>query len=245
MNESVLLTRPAAQSERFAQRLFERFGADLAVVIAPLQRIAACPPLPAVPRGASLLFTSENGVRAFTGLGGVAAGRVAWCVGARTGAAARAAGFDVRTGPGDAAGLVGAMASAGVAGPVLHLRGAQVTGDPAAALRAQGIPAHDAVVYEQVAQPLPEAGRACLAGAAPVIAPVFSVRSAQLLVPWLATARPPVWLAAISTAVAAALPVQDTGRVRVAAAPDAEAILAEIAMLLEDGSFLEGRTGEG
>lgn len=243
MATSVLLTRPETQSRRFAQALVTRFGAQVAPVIAPLQRIVPRPPLPPVPTGSQIVFTSENGVAAFVALGGHAAGRLAWCVGRRTAEATGAAGFAVRTGPGDAAGLIAAILAAGGDAPLVHLHGAHLSADVAAALRAAGRSAVGHVVYDQVACTMAAAGVERLAGTAPVVVPVFSARSGALVAPYLAAASAPVAIAAISPAVAAALRVQGVAATQVAARADAAAMVDAVGTILEAGSFLERRIG--
>ncbi|MBL9060851.1 MAG: uroporphyrinogen-III synthase, partial [Mangrovicoccus sp.] len=71
---TVLLTRPAAQSRRFAAQVAGRLGPGVRVVIAPLMRIEPLAPLPALARGEVPVFTSESGVEAFAALGGHCAG---------------------------------------------------------------------------------------------------------------------------------------------------------------------------
>ena len=246
MGVSVLLTRPETQSRRFAEALQAAHAGKVAPILAPLQRIEPAPPLPDLPRGAVAVFTSENGVAAFAAMGGTGAGRRAWCVGTRTAAAARAAGFDVRTGPGDARGLAAAILahdesgengdgdSENGAGPFVHLHGAHVSGDVAGTLVAAGRAACAHAIYAQVACPMPAAGRRVLDGGAPVIVPVFSARSAALLAPYLAQARAPLALAAISPAVATGLGVQSGATIRVADRPDAAAMVDAVGAFLEE-----------
>jgi uroporphyrinogen-III synthase len=218
----VLLTRPLEPARRFADAL--RAGGAGRIAIAPLMRIApvadALPPLPG-----GLLLTSQAAVEAYRALGGPA-GLPAWAVGPRTGAAARAAGLDLRGVAPDAAALAGMVPPD--AGPLTHLRGEVQRGELVARLRARGIAADEAVLYGQRAQPLPAEGRALLAEGGPVLAPVFSPRSAALLaraVPEAAWPR----LRVVAISAAAARPMARAAP-RIAAAPDGaamrEAVLA-------------------
>ena len=215
----VLITRPEAAARRFAAQI-EALG--LRHVIAPLLRIAPLPHDTAAVRDAKgLVFTSENGVR-FAGPGN---GRPAWCVGPRTAEAARAAGYDVTEGPGDAAGLIPLIGDLGPGW--LHPHGAHV----AARLPVPGI-----VVYDQQALPLPPGGAALLRGAAPVILPLFSPRSARLAAGAAQNARAPLWIVPISPAAEAAWAGAWTGgplRSEVADRPDAEGIVRAIRRLLD------------
>ncbi|TFL16587.1 uroporphyrinogen-III synthase [Jannaschia formosa] len=225
----VLLTRPAEASAPMATRL-RALGAS--VVEAPLMRITFAEALPDLAPG--LIFTSRNGVAAYRALGGPG-GRPVWCVGPRTGEAAEAAGLDLRGVAPDAEALAWAVPEG--APPLLHLRGAAQRGDLAAALRARGLAARDAVVYAQEALPLGPAARAVLERGA--VVPLYSPRSAALL----AQACPDAaWerlrLLSLSPAVAAALPVAS----EIAEAPDGAAMWALLLRVL-DLSAVEGQDG--
>lgn len=233
---TVLLTRSRFQSRRFADLMRDRLGADLPVLIAPVLDIVADPRAAAAAlQGAGgVIFTSENGVAACAGAD-VPPGLPAYCVGARTADAARAAGFVPRPDPpGDLDRLIARITAETWPrdrGPLVHLHGAHVTGDAAAALAAQGIAARAAVVYDQRALPLSDAALRLLAGRAPVVVPVFSPRSARLLAPALAAATAPLRIAAISPRAAAALGVQGARCVQVADSPDAAAMVDTVAAL--------------
>ncbi|NHF73728.1 uroporphyrinogen-III synthase [Paracoccus xiamenensis] len=179
-----LLTRPLAQSESFAAGLP---GVDC--LIAPILRIEALPFDAALAEGApGLIFTSANAVP-FAGPGN---GRQALVVGPQTAVAARAAGFTVEEGPGDAEGMMPLLSGRG---DWLHLHGRH---------RARALPTQGIAVYDQVAQPLSQPARAALAGARPVILPLFSPRSAALLSDAVAGAQAPIATVAISTRADAA-----------------------------------------
>uniref|UniRef100_UPI0038B2B9DE uroporphyrinogen-III synthase n=1 Tax=Mangrovicoccus ximenensis TaxID=1911570 RepID=UPI0038B2B9DE len=107
----------------------------------------------------------------------------------------------------------------------MHLRGAHVSAPLAAPLRAAGLAVGEAVTYDQVpCPPVPEAAE-LLASPGPVLLPLFSARSARLLAPHLEGSRAELIVAAISPAVAAALPVQSAARLDVARRPDSGAVL--------------------
>ncbi|WP_112873833.1 uroporphyrinogen-III synthase [Paracoccus endophyticus] len=209
----LLITRPEAAAGRLARDLA---GLGLPTIIAPLMRIDPVPHnAAALDRAAGLVFTSENGV-AFAGTGG---GRPAICVGPRTALAAEAAGFEARTGPGDAAGLMPMLQDLGPGW--LHVRGAHVAADLGLA---------SVVVYDQTALPLTAVAAQALAGDAPVILPLFSPRSARLAAAAVAGARAPLWLAPISIAADAAFDGPAARRV-VAATPDAPGVVAAVEAL--------------
>jgi len=134
---AILLTRPRRQARRFAESLRERLGERVEILISPLIEIEFIPDPAPIPVGAGLIFTSENGVLAFA-RGKEGKGRMAWCVGPRTGEVAKAAGFDVHIGGGDAERLAEAIIAAGPAGPLIHYRGRHAPRRPAATSRVKG-----------------------------------------------------------------------------------------------------------
>ena len=141
-------------------------------------------------------------------------------------AAAREAGFAAIEGPGDAAGLTPMLT--GLDNGWLHLRGTRV----AAELPVPGI-----VVYDQQALTLSAEAVAVLAGAAPVVLPLFSPRSAALAAT-AAVGTAPLWIVPISAAAGAAWDRARPGHAPrlagrlTAARPDAAAIRDAVARLV-------------
>lgn len=208
---TLLLTRPLADAKRFASLLPE-----WRAVIAPNLRIdPVAHDVATLAAARGLVFTSAHAVR-FAGAG---RGRLALCVGGRTGQAARDAGFDVREGDGFAESLLPLIAASPV--PLLHPHGRHL---------ARELPVPGMVVYDQIALPLTDQARALLAGDAPVVLPLFSPRSARLLSAEARDARAPLWLVAISQAALAAWDAPKTGQA-IAATPDAAAMAATIRAL--------------
>ncbi|WP_223252363.1 hypothetical protein [Paracoccus mutanolyticus] len=141
-------------------------------------------------------------------------------MGPATACAARAAGFDVTEGPGDAAGMMPMLEGLGPGW--LHPHGAHV---------ARELPVPGMVVYDQRAQaPTPQALK-LLAGAGPVILPLFSPRTARLAAAMARDARAPLWVAPISAAAAAAFDAP-SARQALAPTPDGAGIRAALARLL-------------
>lgn len=216
---AVLITRPEPAGRRFAGQIA---GLGLRCVVAPLQRIVPVPhDAQALDRATGLVFTSENAVP-FAGPG---AGRPAFCVGPRTAERARVAGFDVTEGPGDAAGLMPMLQDLGPGW--VHPHGAHL---------AARLPMPGVVVYDQQALPLPREGAALLQGAAPVILPLFSPRSARLAAEAARDATAPLWIVPISPAAEVAWAgagARPPLRSEVADRPDAEGIVHAIHRLLD------------
>ncbi|WP_127901309.1 uroporphyrinogen-III synthase [Solirhodobacter olei] len=228
----LLLTRPEAASRRFAEAARARFGAAVVPLIAPLIEITFADTRPDLAGIRGLVFTSENGVAAYLRL---EQGRIlpAWCVGPRTAEAARAGGLRAHAAGGDVAALAEMLAREGVTGPLLHSHGAHRAGDLEGRLAAAGIALRSHPAYAQEARAPSAEALAALAGQTPVIAPVFSPRSARLFRAAFPAPDAPLRLVALSPAVAEAL---GPGPVRVAARPDAGAMLDALAEELVAGS---------
>ena len=227
---TVLLTRPAAQSASFAQSLQAQVG-GLRMVVSPLMvTVFHTVTLPKEPLQ-GVILTSQTGAEA--------AGRLrtqlpdlAYCVGDRTAQVAREAGFRVQSAQGDAEALL-ALILREKPQALIHLRGREARGDLAQRLSAAGVFTQERVVYAQDAQPLSDEAVAVLSGKAPVLVPLFSPRSAEILgAAWqgLATHAPLV-VVAISQAVAEAAAFCPTKPV-IATHPDApsmrDAVLAQL-----------------
>lgn len=227
----VLLTRPLPQGQAFAQRLGKRFGAGLYPVICPLMAPRFLDVT--VPEGgfASVIFTSTTGVAAAARLTHLP--RRALCVGRQTAHVARAAGFEATSTDGDAEALVTAILADPPGGRLLHLRGQESQGNLAQRLTAAGVPTVGLVVYWQEPQSLDAGALALLRTPGPVIVPVFSPRSAQLLHRALPSdMRATLFLAALSPAVAEAASQIPHRALITARRPDADAMLDAIAELI-------------
>ncbi|NNE87548.1 MAG: uroporphyrinogen-III synthase [Silicimonas sp.] len=216
---TLLLTRPKPQSEEFLATCEEIAGRRLPVVISPIMRIELRKQLPDVRKYATIIFTSANGVAAIPD---VLRGRQVVTVGEKTADAATRSGAVVRALGENAEQLV--ARSIEIQGPALHIRGTHARGDIALRLRKAGIEVDEAVVYDQVSQPLNKAALALLQGEGLVIAPVFSPRSAKLLSGMSMTADARV--IAMSADVAEAW--AGRGEIEVAPSPTAEAMAQSV-----------------
>ncbi len=226
---AVLLTRPSGEGVRFAAELAARFG-PLNIIESPLMAPEFLPAT--LPPGlwGGVIFTSGTGVEA---AGKLALGPLpAYCVGPRTAAAAAAAGYTPVEMDGDADRLIAALLDRRPPGPLVHLHGENTRGAVAARLTAGGLPTMGLAVYAQRARPLTQAALDLLAGTGPVVVPLFSPRTAALFSRAAEEARSPLWIAALSPAVAAAAVTLIAARTAVAARPDAGAMLDAVASLL-------------
>ncbi len=233
----VLLTRPAEDSARIAERLA---GSGVECLVWPLTRIVPLAGCIAVPAGTeALLFTSASAVRVFAA-GSAARGLPVLAVGDRTAAMAREAGFgQVVSARGDARDLA-RLARATPHRRFLHPRGREAAGDLAGMLEAAGLSVAAPVIYaaEPAGPPPAEVSAAFAAGALDIVT-IWSPRNAAILGDWLAGAAPPLrpplgttdLLGISENAVA---PLRDAGfrRVVVADRPDAGAMVAWISAAL-------------
>ncbi|WP_347311680.1 uroporphyrinogen-III synthase [Defluviimonas sp. SAOS-178_SWC] len=228
---TLLLTRPEAQSRRFADSFRARFGADWPVVISPLSEIALLSP--ELPEGhwPDLIFSSENVVQAYAHLTSDRSA-TAWCVGGHTASVAKAAGFRTRTGPGDAEGLCKAIIAAGTVTRLLYPRPVHAAGAVQKTMEFAGIETVSVVLYDQIARPPSADALRLLAGPTPVLLPLFSPRSAALAADAFEARSAPLWIAAISNATAEAGRGLRAARRIVASRPDAEAVLDALGELI-------------
>lgn len=231
----LLLTRPAAQGDRFAAELAAHLPGRFIPIATPLMEPVFLAPDGTDAPSSAVILTSETGVEAAASLrrAGHALPERAWCVGDRTAQVAQAAGFSAISAKGDAEALIALILASQDPGPFLHLRGREARGDIAPRLTAQGCPTRSLVVYAQEPRPLAARATTALSGKGPVVVPLFSPRSAALFAeqgPFAA----PLWVAAISPATARAAEPLSPARLVTAGHPDGAAMLAAVETLLND-----------
>lgn len=235
----LLMTRPRAQAERFVAQLQE-LGTRCQVIYSPLMEIRFIGALPDLPDLRGVLFTSANGVAAWQAAGG-RSDLPAYCVGEKTAQAARAAGHPAQSAGGNAESLLQMLLGTQPDGPLLHIRGTHGTGDLARRLSAHGLPCHKAILYDQPARPLNAAAQRALKGSDPVVAPVFSPRTARLLAQNMVKA--PLLVAGISQAVAKALAPLHICDLRIAPRPESCA-MQQLTLDLLRSAAGQGREGD-
>ncbi len=228
----ILLTRPQAVSERFADACRTEFGRAFDIAICPLMEIEATVESLLMDGVDGLIFTSEAAVRVFSDLTDARA-LPAWCVGDRTAEAANSVGLLARSAQGNADRLVDAITADAPKGRWLHLHGRDVRGDVSDRLQMAGIHAEAKEIYAQVDIDNSARIQALIEGRRLVIAPLFSPRSAQRFADAIGSA-PPSRLAAvaISPATRDALPKGWLHPVTVATRPDAHAMISGITSLI-------------
>ena len=219
MTPTLFLTRPKHQSRAFLNMCEHEAGRALPSIISPLIRIEAVGELPDFDKFATLIVTSSNAVRRISE---DIAGRRVVTVGQATAELAHEFGAD--------ASCLGENVedflshSDQLAGPVLYCRGVHGLGNLAKVLDTKGASIEEAVVYDQVEQPLSATALDLLNGSSKILAPVFSARTARLLS--ANGIQSNVTLIAISRNVAEAW--EGLGSVLVAEAPTAKSMCAKV-----------------
>ncbi len=229
----VLITRPHPQAARFAAQLRTALGDSVTPMISPLLAPEFLHvTLPPGPFGA-LVLTSETGVRAAAALRqeNVPLPDLAFCVGDHSADVAAELGFRAQSASGDAGALLMELIRHRAHAPFLHLCGRETTGDLMAALTTHGVAAQDCVVYAQKEMPLTDEALALIAKPAPVCVPLFSPRSARIFCAAISCVprRARLLVAAMSPAVADALPTELAATICIASRPDAASMLDAIA----------------
>ena len=196
---TLLLTRPEEQSRAFLA-FCEAAGRSIDAVISPILKIVDVGKTPDLEAYAALVITSQNAVSRLAREDALN-GRTVFTVGARTAELAREAGAEAVSLGKNAEEFVENVDQ--IVAPCLHVRGAHTRGEIAAELTARGTPCEEAVIYDQVEQPLSENAKELLESDIPVAVPVFSPRSAALLSSEARFALPPL-VVAMSAAVAEA-----------------------------------------
>ena len=228
MTPILLLTRPEGRNAAISEGIAAKWDGPLQVVTSPLLKISFVASTP--PDADALIFTSVNGVDAAVHMG-LPSGQTAWCVGGRTAEAAKAAGFAVLTGPGDAQGLIDDITSAQPSGRLAHIRGRHTRGSVAETLTAAGLNCADVVAYDQVPIDLSEDALLALTGEIPVILPLFSPRTASILIEQ-GPFRAAVHVVAMSDAVAEVAAGMQKVALKVAKRPDAASVVEAAVALL-------------
>lgn len=236
----LLMTRPERASQAFWQALPPDSQNAVDLLINPLLSIHVTGPLPNLGGITGLIFTSANGLDAYSVLGGPVLPVPVIAVGTSTGNAARAYGFDVDVSGGNADQLVEHVLDGGYSGPLLHIRGEIAVGDVAQRLSKAGVATSESILYSQKLEPFTPATREALSQDRPVLAPVFSPRTAKQI-GGESQGVGSITFAAISQSVADELPDDAKKNTRVAKEPNRDAMVELVVEMITDATCLERR----
>ncbi len=218
MKPRIIITRALPEAETTAALVVE---AGAIGVLAPLLTIEPRHCDTRLDGVQAIIFTSANGVRAFSSQ----APARAFCVGPATASAARAAGFEVvGVTHGGAVALTEAVCAAcdPKRGKLLHVSGADIAFDVAGALSRRGFEAERRVAYEACAAPAPPAGLL-----APADAILFhSARAARVFLAFGAPGAAHLRAVCISPAVAEVIAGLSWTDLALAATPTDGALIA-------------------
>lgn len=223
-NPIVLLTRPVADSRRFARLL----GESAEVVISPAFEVRQLDVELDLDEYCALIFSSQNAVRSLAATQGLN-GRKAFTVGDRTADMATKLGMDAVSAHGNAVDLIALIKSVIQTGKVLHIRGARTRGNIQERLTSAGIETDSVVVYEQIPTALTNQAKQILASNRSIVIPVFSPHSAELLSGALSgtTVNAELLVIAMSDAVSRGWAGPKPGTIFVAAQPSLQEMLKE------------------
>lgn len=235
---TILLTRPAAQSLRFARDIKQALG-DVPIVISPLMAPHyLTPPIPPDDYAAVILVSvaGAEAAKRISAAGGMLP-VLAYCVGNRTAEAARMAGFQTLSADGDATDLLAMIIAQNPAGKLLFLRGQDSSGNISENLHLAGLETISAVVYHQIAQPLMPQAAHLLSQSKPVIVPLLSSRTAKLFQAEIAriSVKAPLWVAALSPEIAAVVDAKTAMRLQIARHSDSASMISVLQDLVLAG----------
>lgn len=171
----MLMTRPQAAALRFVEEMPAPLRAKIVPLFSPLLEIVPSGGGPELGREDGAIFTSRNGVAH----GPAGQGRMAYCIGQATTAAARDRGWDAQVMGKDADTLVQGVSRIAGDKRLVHFRGMHTRGGIAARLGSAGCAVREAVVYDQRLLTLSQEAREVLMGASLTIVPLFSPRTAM------------------------------------------------------------------
>lgn len=222
------MTRPRVASEAFVRLLPKDAHARIRPVFAPLIDIVASPVDAFMDTQDAAIFTSANGV--LHGPNGL--GRLAYCVGPATTTVARERGWNAQKSGHTADQLVATLLQKPPKQRLVHFSGTHTRGDVAARLARAGLSASRVTVYDQAPAKLSDEAYALLSGNAPVLVPLFSPRTASLFAE-SAPATNCASIIALSDTIAQALGSFCPAALRIASAPNADAMCDAILKTLE------------
>ncbi|SLN42569.1 uroporphyrinogen-III synthase [Ruegeria meonggei] len=234
----LLMTRPRAASERFVAQLPTRIRSRVQVIYSPILEIRPLSVQVDTAGVRGLIFTSANAVNAAASLD-VARDLPAFCVGPVTTGTAKGAGWNAQMVGATAEELVAFLLKDRPDSPLLHLRGEYSRGNIAERLTESGLTTREQPVYQQHLLPLTSEATVAAGGETPIIAPLFSPRTARHFADiWVGSA--PLWLAAISDATAESLYSMDYVRLKITKAPTPKKMRKAVKKLVKHAMRVEG-----
>ena len=235
-NVILLLTRPLGGNERFCLKI-KHLLYSCEILDNPIQKIDFLPSLGKVNKNSVLIFTSANGLRAAKKHNLI--NKKCFVVGANTKKIAVSFGYDVLGFSKDQENLLKLIKSKKPTESMVHIRGKHTVGNLCDALKRNQFSCLDIIGYNQEPLKIKKQNLQKIHSGRPVILPIFSSRSAELLQSNLDLTG--FNIIAISEAVAKIVTGVELGKLVISKKPDLnsmqEATLAILRRLIKfDGS---------
>ena len=177
-NVILLLTRPLGGNERFCLKI-KHLLYSCEILDNPIQKIDFLPSLSKVNKNSVLIFTSANGLRAAKKHN--LSNKKCFVVGANTKKIAVSFGYDVLGFSKDQENLLKLIKSKKPTESMVHIRGKHTVGNLCDALKRNQFSCLDIIGYNQEPLKIKKQNLQKIHSGRPVILPIFSSRSAELL----------------------------------------------------------------
>ena len=177
-NVILLLTRPLGGNERFCLKIKHQLY-SCEILDNPIQKIDFLPSLSKVNKNSVLIFTSANGLRAAKKHNLI--NKKCFVVGANTKKIAVSFGYDVLGFSKDQENLLKLIKSKKPTESMVHIRGKHTVGNLCDALKRNQFSCLDIIGYNQEPLKIKKQNLQKIHSGRPVILPIFSSRSAELL----------------------------------------------------------------
>lgn len=234
---TLLMTRPYAASVRFVGQLPDRVQARVNTCYSPLIRIT--PLVERIPLGdtTALIFTSSNAVELASMLTKDRS-MPAYCVGTATTQAAREAGWKAQFCGATSEKMIETLTTLRPDRPILHLAGVHTRNAISERLSSIGIKTSSFAIYDQITENFTKQAIDVLNSSIPVIAPLFSPRTARQFASQIPE-NAPIWLAALSDEVAKPLKSLNYHKLMICDQPDAKTMCKNIEFLVNAAGRVE------
>ena len=221
----ILITRPLHQSRRLKKSLVEQFGENLEICISPILEIKSFRVKINLSFFDGIIFTSENGVKAFTNLNKKTDKKI-YCVGAYTSEIARKSGLIVAHTEKDVGDLKTWLIENDAERRLLYLCGQHISNNLEMAFEESKITIVSQIIYDQLPRKLSPGAIQFLSDVRPVLLPIFSERSYEILSrQFQSSMKSPRIAICLSSAIANKVKDDEFEKVLISVQPDLESLI--------------------
>ena len=225
----LMVTRPIESAQGFVKAVKSQAKSPFQTVNSPALRIDPID-VPEIGQVDTLVLTSSNGVKRAAEIGLCPV--ECFCVGEKTTKLAQNLGLGAKLAGHDAEALVQTLMEVRPSGQIVHLSGQHTRGAVVERLKSVGLNARRVIAYHQkILEPTAEAKGAFM-GTIPVVLPMFSPRSAALVIKQPINA--PLHVIAMSDAVREVLPQGFGSTIKVVDHPDEDHMVSSTAQVLSE-----------